>query len=85
VTDEPAVVVDGDTAEMTGVGATVPVTVMVCAGDVWPATLTVMVADPGSSGNGPVDGGNVNVIEVSLQLVIVSFAPSYGAPQLVPP
>src|SRR5260370_19176106 len=85
VTAVPAVVVEGDTEEMTGVGATVPLTVMVCAADVWPSTVTVMVAVPGSSGNGPVDGGRLKVTEVSLQLVMVSLAPSKGAPQLVPP
>jgi hypothetical protein len=48
-------------------------------------TVTVTVAEPGVSGNGGLSGGSWNVIEVSLQLVIVSLAPSYGAPQLVPP
>ena len=52
--------------------------------DVCPDAVTVMVAVPGAIGNEPVEGGNSNVIEVSLQLVMVSFAPSEGAPQLVP-
>lgn len=43
--------------------------------ELWPATVTVTVAVPGLSGNGPVDGGSWNTIEVSLQLMIVSFAP----------
>ena len=50
--------------------------VIVSVLDVWPSTLTVIVALPGSSGNDPVEGGRVTVIEVSLQLVIVSLAPS---------
>ena len=47
--------------------------------------MTVTVAVPGVSGNDPLSGGSWNVIEPSLQLLIVSFAPSYGAPQLVLP
>ncbi len=58
---------------------------MVCGFEVCPPTVTVTVADPGCSGNEPLPGGSWNVIDVSLQLVIVSFAPSYGAPQLIPP
>jgi hypothetical protein len=61
------------------------VIVIVSELDVWPPAVTVIVAVPGAIGNGPVAGGKANVIEVSLQFVMVSFAPSYGAPQLVPP
>ena len=81
----PAVVLDGDTDEIDGVGATVPAMLSVAAGDVCPATVTVIVACPGSSGKTWVSVGRSNVIESSLQFVIVSLAPSKGAPQLVPP
>jgi hypothetical protein len=53
--------------------------------DVPPDTVTVTVALPGWSGHGGLFGGRSNVIDVSLHFVIVSFAPSNGAPQLVPP
>jgi hypothetical protein len=43
------------------------VIVRVCGADVWPLTVTVIVAGPGWSGNGPESGGRVKVIEVSLQ------------------
>ena len=47
--------------------------------------MTVTVAVPGVSGNGGLSGGSWNVIDESPQLVIVSVAPSNGAPQLVVP
>ena len=53
--------------------------------DPCPDTVTVTVAIPGVSGNEPLSGGSWNEIELSLQLVMVSLAPSYGAPQLAPP
>jgi hypothetical protein len=59
-----------------GPWASQDVTVIDSVLDVWPPAVTVIVAVPGWSGNGPVDGGRVNVIEVSLQLVMVSLAPS---------
>ena len=64
------------TDEIDGGGPVVPVIVSVCAGEVCPATLTVTVALPGVSGNGPLSGGSWKVMEVSLQLVMVSLAPS---------
>jgi hypothetical protein len=50
--------------------------VIVCGAEVWPCTVTVIVAVPGCSGNDPLLGGSVTAIDVSLQLVIVSVAPS---------
>ena len=81
----PGGVLEGDTAVIEGAGATVPAMFSVWAAEVPPATVTVIVAWPGTSGYGPLFGGRSNVIESALQFVIVSFAPSYGAPQLVPP
>ena len=68
--------IDGDTDEIDGGGPTVPLMFSVCGAEVCPATVTVTVALPGSSGNGPLVGGSWNVIEPSLQLVMVSLAPS---------
>ena len=53
--------------------------------DACPATVTVTVAVPGCNGKEPLSGGRANVIDPSLQSGIVSLAPSFGAPQLVPP
>ena len=53
--------------------------------EVWPDAVTVIEAAPGLIGNDPLAGGRSKVIDVSLQLVIVTFAPSKGAPQLVFP
>ena len=50
--------------------------VTVCGADAWPPTVTVIVAVPGWSGNDPVSGGRSTVMAVSLQLVMVSVAPS---------
>jgi hypothetical protein len=44
--------------------------------DVWPEAVTEIVACPGEAGNEPVAGGSWKVIDVSLQLVMVSLAPS---------
>jgi hypothetical protein len=44
--------------------------------EVWPDAVTVIEAAPGLIGNDPVAGGRSKVIDVSLQLVIVTFAPS---------
>lgn len=68
-----------------GAGLSVQVIVTVSLFDVCPLTVTVTVAVPDAIGNDPLLGGRSNVIEPSLQLVIVSFAPSNGAPQLVVP
>ena len=51
-------------------------TVIASVFDVCPATVTVTVALPGCNGNEPLLGGSWNVTEVSLQLVMVSVAPS---------
>ena len=63
-----------------GGGPTVPAMFSVAAAEVsapvGAATVTVIVADPGVSGYGPLSGGRSNVIESALQLVIVSLAPS---------
>ena len=44
--------------------------------EVCPEVVTEIVALPGAIGNDPVAGGRSNVIEVSLQLTIVTLAPS---------
>ena len=70
-----------DTEVIDGAGAAVPAMFSVTAAEVsvpvGATTVTVIVAGcPGRSGNGPLSGGRPNVIDVSLQLVIVTFAPS---------
>ena len=49
---------------------------MVSLFEVWPEAVTEIDAVPGAIGNDPVAGGRSNVIEVSLQLTIVTLAPS---------
>lgn len=53
-----------------------PVTVIGSLLEVWPDAVTVIEAVPGLIGNDPVAGGRSKVIDVSLQLVIVTLAPS---------
>ena len=72
----PGVVLEGEADVIAGAGPTVPAMFSVWAGDVWPATVTVIVAWPGTSGNEPLSGGRSNVIEPALQLVIVNLTPS---------
>ena len=50
-----------------------------------PCCRRVVPCQRTSTARGRAEGGRVTVMAVSLQLVMVSLAPSNGAPQLVPP